>query len=495
MGTNIMGSTPFAFAKAIQRLSNRILALEYTASQIPESASLELGSISYGSVVTQQAANVSNGIPLDRYSGVASWTTRTKHIARVDLGALQLVFLGHQTTGSTNPEVALDNSVDLKVSVETSAGKIIPVRWGASRTLTLNPSQVAVSDRIGVQLSQGDVFWLRIFQDKGAGTYTYSNTTIRGASESTGEGYSAGVDRADSGTISQADYVGFLPFAILGICRSQNRNAILCVGDSILRGTADFPESNGFAGRSFSLTNPAVWLAVGGETASQFTDASKTSARLGAASLATPIAAVCNYGTNDITGGASAATVQANLTTIWTLLSNMGCAVHQCTILPRPASTSDQWKTLAGQTVAANNSVRIAVNSWIRGLPSPLSGYIETSDPVESARDSGKWACPASASWTGNANADGTSLTTLTAAGSPGWTVNAFRGYALLNVTLGTSAQIRSNTASVLTLDGAFTWLSSHTLEIWPLFARDGIHPTAHGHAAIAASIGTPTLA
>jgi lysophospholipase L1-like esterase len=110
--------------------------------------------------------------------------------------------------------------------------------------------------------------------------------------------------------------------------------------------------------------------------------------------------------------------LQASLITQWRSMNCLGPKIWQTTITPRPTSSSDGWTTVAGQTVnAADNPKRNLVNAWIRdGAPMtaafaplaqntftalragdaghPLQGYIEVTDAIESARDSGLWRAP-----------------------------------------------------------------------------------------------------
>jgi len=427
------------------------------------------------------------GRPINaQYStGSASFTTRTKHYVRATASGFRLVWSGKYASGGSTPEATLPNSVTIKAGVETSAGSIIPVTFNGALSGTLSDGATLVSDVISASVVSGDYVWLRVFQDRGASTYKFSNFTLKGTTNATGEGYIDATDYAHSGTISQADYVGLLPIVATADVSVKDTNAILVVGDSISVGSGDFDEAGGFLTRALAPYFPIVKLGVGGETAANFATALQRAYRLAAAQQGRYRVAICEYGTNDWAGGSSAATIQANLTAIHTLLSAMGCRVYQTTISPRPTSSSNNWTTVAGQTAAATDSVRTTVNTWIRTLPSPLSGYLEVADAVESARDSGKWYCPAASSYSGT-SAGTTSGTTVTPSGSPGWTTNQWTGYTVRNATAGTVGHIRSNTSGVLTLDSSMSFTAGDTVEIWGSYTRDGIHPSTVGHLAIA---------
>jgi hypothetical protein len=80
---------------------------------------------------------------------------------------------------------------------------------------------------------------------------------------------------------------------------------------------------------------------------------------------------VCNYGTNDLGNGDSLSTIQANLIAFWSLWP--GKFVFQQTIDPRTTST-DTWMTTANQTQQSFESVRQALNTWLRAGAPMVSG-------------------------------------------------------------------------------------------------------------------------
>jgi hypothetical protein len=104
---------------------------------------------------------------------------------------------------------------------------------------------------------------------------------------------------------------------------------------------------------------------------------------------------ICGYGGNDLIAGNSLVTILANLATFANKFS--GKPFYQTTLSPYTTST-DLWATTINQTAVASESVRVSLNNAIRqGLGAPISGYIETADNSESARDSGKWKVTGSA--------------------------------------------------------------------------------------------------
>ena len=104
-------------------------------------------------------------------------------------------------------------------------------------------------------------------------------------------------------------------------------------------------------------------------------------------------------GTNDLSGGLSAAQLQSSLLEIWAALAAQGCRVLVCTIPPHTNST-DTWATTTNQSPvnasysAGSGSARGQINAFIRAAPASgrgVFGVIDVSDAVETQRDSGLW--------------------------------------------------------------------------------------------------------
>jgi lysophospholipase L1-like esterase len=120
-----------------------------------------------------------------------------------------------------------------------------------------------------------------------------------------------------------------------------------------------------------------------------------TSARQALMTLCGVTHVIIQLGANDIVGAsASAATVEAALTTLYDRFSAMGMAVVGATLIPETQDSTDvgiPWLA-ANQTVLAGESARTAVNTWVRGVPSPLAFVLDPCPKVESTPGSGIWA-------------------------------------------------------------------------------------------------------
>lgn len=281
-------------------------------------------------------------------------------------------------------------------------------------------------------------------------------------------------------------------------------------GDSIMRGAGDTDQMRGYfiaacERDAFGYLTTAFF----GEKGSDFYGQRHT--RLSGTEFTTHF--LDEYGANDFysgAGNASAATLETNALKRWQAARDRQQVVYAQTITPRVTTTS-AYGTTAGQTVDTNEAARTTYNDWLRagapctlttnyptpggtllaGQPGhPLTGYFETADTVESARNSGKWAA-AARSFTDGAITGGTNtLTSATAAftsADVGKLINvtgAGGGGAMLSVSINSvtnsTTAVLSNTASV-TVSGAACAIDPYT--------ADGVHPTAKGHAAMAVAV------
>ncbi len=146
--------------------------------------------------------------------------------------------------------------------------------------------------------------------------------------------------------------------------------------------------------------------------------------------------------------------------------------------MPRTTST-DLWTTAANQTPAAAESLRVAVNDWIRANPSPLTGYFEVANLVEVnssgtfTQDGGRWNTAGAFTIIGNTHTstmiDNLSTTTGLVAGMP---VNC------AGCAPGTQISSINNSASSMVVSIATTsTLAGTALAINPP-TYDGVHPS-----------------
>jgi lysophospholipase L1-like esterase len=219
--------------------------------------------------------------------------------------------------------------------------------------------------------------------------------------------------------------------------------------------------------------------------------------------------AIFNYGTNDL-AVRTAAQIEANILEITAALNAKAIKVFWCTLIPKTGS-SNSWANVAGQTKGGNESVRLAVNAWLRDTSASgyvaqagggkLAGVFDVCAPIEVnaanalTQDGGYWKAPGAASESGTSS--GSNTATMLNDTSKSWTANQFAGQ-YVYITGGTGAgqgagYIVSNTATQLTVKSSWTATpdATSTYVIVNGYTTDGTHPTVNGHIAMAGAIDT----
>jgi len=327
-------------------------------------------------------------------------TSRSKHIVAVDCCDLRLVFSNAAMVGQSAEGDGVGTSLPISASIEIG-GVIKRVTFGGLKLGTADPGGLLVSDPIGVDVTAGTILYVR--------TYT-SQTSWYGVSgcyqtDGSSGGFTVTTDLTAPGSAAVANASHWLlsPAAILGTPYNRDTESIVLIGDSVISGFGDLGaggggyysqwSAGGVAGggyvvRGLGATHGWINLGNAGDTVHDFV--AKHERRLAIASGAS--LAISDYGINDVQAARSFATISADLLALWTMLDARGIRVLQATLTPKTTST-DAWATTANQTIPtpAQETVRVAVNNWIRTLPAPLSGVIEAADLAETARNSGIW--------------------------------------------------------------------------------------------------------
>lgn len=325
------------------------------------------------------------------------YNSRSHHIARDTITQLYAIFPNwfYNRAGSKNENTSGGTAI-ITASVEYPAGVFTRINFARQPAVQLLPGENGIGVA-NVNIPNGAVFWVREFR-----IASVSTTYLRGAIQDAGDfnngerfEYAASglTDKTMGGTIADTDGAAprnqAAPIALLGL---TTKVAALLIGDSKNRGAVDAfgitgtPGDQGELARSigpsFGYSNCGAY----GNTLDTFNGTAGHPRQVKLAVYATHV--VSEYGINDITGGASLATMQARLQTFWGFFPTK--KVSHCTITPVSTST-DGWTTTANQSVVGTNSVRVAVNNWLRSTVAPLWAVHEVADVVESARDSGIW--------------------------------------------------------------------------------------------------------
>jgi len=308
------------------------------------------------------------------------------------------------------------NFSPITASLEYPSGTFTQLTFEGFATGFLGNTNILFSDAVAAP-PQGAFFYIRTYRTNANGTpYTY---WTNGVDTTNGEtctfGTSGVTDQTMSGTITNtSNGVMYSPLAIIGL---TSQPSIGIIGDSRAFGYADtFSGTSGAIGnieRSISGNFALINCGVSGDRADSFIYT--CAARMSALRFCSDL--ICEYPINDImTGGDTAAAVEHNLQTIWGLWPDP-TKVFQCTMEPYTTST-DSWATTANQTTNAHESVRVAVNDWIRTTPVGIKGYFEIANQVETSQDSGKWKVNGTANWYTNDGIHETNAAALAVAAS-----------------------------------------------------------------------------
>lgn len=440
-------------------------------------------------------------------------------------------YVGNGVTVSDGP-----NAITVKASIEPvvnavvgsgAAGSVWPVTFNGAQTATIQPGGFVVSDPVPLSAVAGQFMYTRTNVSVTAGGKWTLSQYVGGGDRTYQDGFTIGSDITGTGAITGSTFgAGYGPVAILGILAAgvSDPKTVLIVGDSKAYGSGNTTQDQSYLVQACQNAALAwVNIARASELASGFSGTARRQRM--------PLAAGCShaiveYGINDINGGATLATVQASLLSIWTDLAARRLRVYQTTVEPVTTST-DGWLTTANQTTTSGNTVRVNLNNWLRaGAPidpvtkaavavgtsgvliagvsgHPLAvcsaypyGCIEVADLIESARDSGKWK-PAGRVVADAAITSGTvTLTSATAAFTSADVGQSVRvaGAGAAGATLSTTiASVTNATTAVLTGAPAGTTVSAASLAIG-VYTADGTHPTTTGHGVIGAGINLAAL-
>jgi len=311
-------------------------------------------------------------------------TYRSKHWITADCSNLRLLF------GNSAQETGGFQDIVVKASLEDASGNFYPVFFNGSRTTTISPKGFVYSDPVGVSFAKGSQIWSRTNVSCAASGKWYKGHIFQLA----GEGYVAS-DYVDTATsFSGGTGYAYAPMHICGDVLTKEPN-IAIIGDSI--STYDGGQYNNYwairgLGSNFGQDYSNVFFGKSGEDSLTFIapQGRKQRTRLmkGCTHAIVIYAMLHLNNNNSIT---NLQTIKDNIIAFANTLLKMNIKTYFTTIMPDTQVTSGSWVDGSSQIPAANNTNRIALNDWIRTIPSPLAGYFETADAAETARNSGIW--------------------------------------------------------------------------------------------------------
>lgn len=368
---------------------------------------------------TQIATSLLRGVPCANESlwpdgtwgNVYGENTRKRFITNRATAYIRLVF----TTVGGTVDAATSAPVIFSAGFEITNGATrVPVTFDGEVSKLCAPGSIIVSDPIRAPMTAGQQFWIVPHAEGPNLFYHGLNKTQASWGEGCDAAFNTAVgDKSITGSVGTNSASHVSPICVIGDT-GDGLPCVLHFGTSIAAGLGDSTITDygaGFLRRAMANVIPYISIAVSGDMY-----ANNHAFRLQMAQVCTDV--IDEMGINDIKGGASLATIQANAISYWNAFAAYGCRVWKTTITPYTSSTNS-WADGAGQTPSAYESVRVAFNTWIRaGAPivsgsavavgtngallagqagHPLSGYFEAANTVECnaagvlTQDGGRW--------------------------------------------------------------------------------------------------------
>lgn len=348
-------------------------------------------------VLTDRPINISGFGPLPLSSArsgcLRGYTVRIRQRALFAATHIKLVF-GNYTSDNALTETPNHNPIEYRACLQkfgASATDYTPARIpvtfnNGSQFGTVQPDGMLFSDPIGFEVGANEIFYIWVYPAvAGNGWYVTSGLSTMGFSGlagciANGEGYNF-EDIVLSGNLASNSNLSAAtgPIAVLGLNPAPQRTVAIA-GDSIATGTGDagsYSQCGGWPMRlminqqamQLTAANAVsqlpnfsyVWMARGGLTAASFAARQNSYKQVKLAEMATNI--LWEYGTNDLSIGLPA--MQANALAVARWFIHRGKKFIAATLLPKTTST-DNFLTIANQTVTGSESVRTGYNSWLR---------------------------------------------------------------------------------------------------------------------------------
>lgn len=319
------------------------------------------------------------------------------------------------------PEVVGLNDITVRAGIEFPlASTPFPVYFNGQRDVVIKPGATVWSDPIALDPAFGSTVYVRTFVSVTAGG-KWPVTLIATGTVTNGETDLTTSASAWAGTTQYA----YWPCSIRAIPSKPRVPVVAIVGDSVASGYGDSTVPNkGYWIRAVNEQYAYQQLSFPSGTVAHWTNRTAAFAWSAVAAIRRKALldgcshAIAALGRNSLSSAAvSLVEIQLDQIALWTYLrTRCPRGVWQTTITPYTTST-DAWATTGNQTFqnATIETNRVNFNNWLRdGAPMlngaaaatgsaaagtvragqsghPLVGYIEVTDTVETARDSGKW--------------------------------------------------------------------------------------------------------
>jgi hypothetical protein len=292
--------------------------------------------------------------------------------------------------GATYVEHGLGSASTITASVEYPAGTYTQIKFSGSSSGSI-PNLSYLDGSCTISIPQGSKFYVRYFVNNASGVvfclglggtsnvpgnYAYGDVldaAVSGLTDNT----MGGAYTATSGTSRYSPII---------IAATTTKASFLVVGDSKCYGEQDTGDASGSIGEVERWLSPyfanAKW-GIRGRDASQF---------LASCTLQTSMNQFFTHlinedGVNGFIHGRTATQVATDTDALGNSFPTL--KKYFVTILPA-ATTTDNYATLANQTVPTWEAGRVTENTRRRGVPAPWLGCFDSSAAVESALNSGK---------------------------------------------------------------------------------------------------------
>jgi lysophospholipase L1-like esterase len=287
----------------------------------------------------------------------------------------------------------------IKRYIEYPSGTFTQVTWSSATSVTVSPGTIVASDVLSLTIPAGTKFWERTVNLSATVTH-FPIIELPASSIALGvdDGNSA-TDQGNSGTIAASS--GATTFGSVVIeCNiaSVSARSFVVVGDSIPWGQGDVSSTDawgnsGYVARTLGVHGyPYMKITKQSETAHEFATFDTKPKALIQSLFYTD--AICEFGVNDLSGGASQATLLADLQTIYGIFTG-GKNIFQTTLTSKSTST-DSWATQANQTAGTTGNMGNlgSVNTAIRVPQANVNVVLDAANASMPSLNADIWISP-----------------------------------------------------------------------------------------------------
>ena len=315
--------------------------------------------------------------------------TRSSHYFRSAVTAIQIrIPCWYIVANGSGSETNTGSFCTATAGVEYPSGTFTQVTFGGNSTATISDGTTVLSDAISVTIPANTQTWVRIWMHNTSGVPIASTPEDSTLGEAMDCSASVLTDKTTSGTVTQSCSGSNGILTPISIIAATSAPSICIVGDSRAFGIDDTinkaaPGDYGDIAPSIGGNFGYISMSVSGRTIAEFNSSNALEVAIADADCTYVIG---ELGINDFIGGANAATVESRWQTSWALFS--GPRLYQTTLEPK-TSSSDSWATISNQTVSGFSAQWLLANSYLAGVPSPLSGYFDVASAVTNTATGG----------------------------------------------------------------------------------------------------------